>query len=159
MKRAGALIVLLTVNGSCGQRSSGVTLNVIAAERNAVTVGVRNDTAGDVVLLSPIAPSRLVDEGQCRLTLSTKIDHQIRPFAFAPTLVVLARGGEMRFRSILDPLLLSGGCSRWSVSAEYAYLSRDEVEGFRGRTSEDFRQYVLKHQQIATATVTLAVRD
>jgi hypothetical protein len=125
-----------------------VTLHIASVDRDEVTVAVRNGSAVDIVLLSPRAPSRQLDESGCKLKLSSAVDRNIRPFAFTPELVTLRAGQEATFRAALAPVALAESCSTWTVSADYAYLKPDEVDSFRGRTSHEFWEYVIDHQQI-----------
>ncbi|MEO8383369.1 MAG: hypothetical protein ABI779_27180 [Acidobacteriota bacterium] len=129
-----------------------VTLRIAAIERDEVTLTVLNGSTADIVLLSPHAPSRQMDEGGCELRLSSKIDRNIRPFAFTPELVTIAAGKETIFRATLAPVSLVESCATWTVSADYAYLKRDEVESFKKRTSHEFWEYAIDHQRIVNGS-------
>ena len=158
--RIGAFIMILAVlSESCGERPRNIEVKVVAAEREAIVIGVRNHSRNDVVLLSPATPSRQVDEDKCAVYLSTKVDERIRPFAFTPQLITVPGGSETKFRASIHPLSLSKPCSRWHITAEYAYIRPDEVEKFAGRPSEEFRQYVLRNQQIVTTSESVTIAN
>lgn len=157
MRFAAFIVILASLSESCRQRQGRVEVTVISAESQAIVVGVANDSGNDVVLLSPATPSRMVNEDRCAVDLSTKIDERIRPFAFTPQLVTLRDGEKRQFRAALHPLRLSEACAHWRVVAEYAYIRPDEVDRFRGRAAEDFREYVLKNQQIVSTSASVVI--
>jgi hypothetical protein len=158
MKKSLLLMLVMVMSSACG-RSGSASLNVVSAERGAVVVEVRNATSENIVVLSPEAPSRQVDEGQCVLIISTKVTDDVRPYAFTPTLETVEAGSARRFRAVLDPVALSSKCKEWQINAEYTYVLPAAVTTFKGRPFEDFRQYVLQNQKIMSASAKMSVKQ
>lgn len=147
------LCLMLAGFVSCSNEGSAVlTVKVISATKDAITIKVRNNSGDDLVLLSPEAPAREVDKDACHVKLSTKVDDRIRPFAFTPQLVSVRGGSETQLRAVLLPLVIPESCADVLVSVEYAFIRPDEVERFRRKPSEDFRQYVLRNQRLVTTS-------
>jgi hypothetical protein len=133
-----------------------VSLRLTSVAMNEVTVQVRNDLATDIILLSPRAPSRELDRGGCRIRISTKVDKNIRPFAFTPELLTVRSGQKATFRVRLDPVMLAVSCSSWTVIADYAYLRPDDVAPFQGRVSQEFWEHAVAHQQVVSSESTVS---
>jgi len=157
--RSGALFMVLVALAQCKERPGRVAVHVLLAHRTSVLLSVENGTDRDIVMLSPAAPSRQVDEAHCTVKLSSKIDERVQPFAFAPELVTLRRGAKVQFNAPLYPLSLSKACARWTVDAEYAYVTPQDAAGYSENGSEEFRQHVLRVQQVATTTESITVQD
>ena len=155
MRRVPCLVLLLTLLTGCERRS--VAVEPLSIENNVVVLNITNDTSGDVVLLSPESPRRRADEQTCTLALSTVVDNIVRPFSFSPQLAVIRARTSARFAVKLEPVALTAKCRDWRVAATYAYVTPSAVHRFRNRP-EAFRQYVLKNQRVAAATVVLPVR-
>jgi hypothetical protein len=153
------VILLICSTESCGRQPQLPAVRVISADMHTISIEVKNDSGSDLVLLSPETPSQTVDEETCIVTLSTKIDPQIRPFAFRPKLVTIRRGSELRFHVVLYPANLSKTCKRWTILAEYAYLRPEIVVRFGGKQPEDFRQHVLQSQQLMTTTAPMSLEE
>ncbi len=144
---------------ACSLRPQVVSLHVVTAQKDAIVVRVRNDTEHDVVMLSPDSPSRQVDGKRCTVSLSTKVDDRVRPFAFTPRLITIQSGTEIEFRAAIHPYKVSTTCREWIVTAEYAYIRPEDVERFAGKASEDFRGHVLRNQQIVTTTASVRINS
>lgn len=155
MSRSFALVLFLCTVGCRGE--GDVVVSVVSLERDAIDVLVSNNTDEDIVLLSPRAPTRRVDEKQCTVTISSVVEGNTYSFAFTPTLRTVRAGSATRFRANLAPLVLSGDCREWSVAARLAYVNGAEVRRFRGRTSVEFHRYVLTNQRIASVTSKLGM--
>lgn len=162
MKRIGVLWLIMASFVSCSDTGRTLfTVNVMSATKDMVTIEVRNNSDEELVLLSPETPAREVDEAACHVKLSTRIDDRIRPFVFTPQLIAVRGGGEMQFRAVLHPLVIPEPCRDVLVSVEYAFVRPAEVELLRHKTSEDFRQYVLKNQRLVATNrrVTIGAID
>lgn len=158
MNKCLMLMLMMVFGGSC-ETSGSASLDVISAERDAVVVEVHNGTSEEIVLLSPEAPTRQIDEEQCVLIISTRVTDDVRPYAFTPTLERVDVGVTKRFRAVLTPVALSTkSCTAWTISAEYAYVLPEAVTTFKGRPFEDFRQYVLRNQNVIRASAKLPIR-
>jgi hypothetical protein len=151
-------ILVMVISGSC-ETNDPASLTVISAERGAVVVEVHNGTSEEIIVLSPEAPSRQIDEEQCVLLISTRITDDVQPYAFTPTLESVEVGATKRFRAVLEPVALSTtSCTAWTIDAEYAYVLSEALATFKGRPFEDFRQYVLHNQKVVRASAKLSVR-
>jgi hypothetical protein len=134
-----------------------VSVHVVAAHKDAIIIRIRNDTARDVVMLSPESPNRQVDEKRCTVRLSTKVDDRVRPFAFTPHLITVRRGTQLEVRAPLHPYELRTTRQKWLVTVEYAYVRPEDVERFAGKTTEDVREDVLHDQKTITTTVSVEI--
>jgi hypothetical protein len=143
------LLMLASLFAAACAENRALTIGVVAVQQDAVTLNVKNDSGRDLVLLSPAEPAREVDEARCAVRLSTKVDERIEPFAFTPRLITVRARTEMRIRAELRPLTIPASCKTVVVSLEYAFLRADEVD----KRGEDFRRYVLAHQQVVTLTI------
>lgn len=159
MKKRFVLMLVMIISSAC-ERSGLASVSVVSVERGAVVVEVHNTTSENIVVLSPEAPSRQMDEEQCVLIISTKVTDDVRPYAFTPTLETVEAGSARRFRAVLGPVALSAkSCAEWTINAEYAYVRPAAVATFTGRPFEDFRQYVLRNQKVMTASAKMAIRN
>ncbi|HJQ35971.1 MAG TPA: hypothetical protein VKB93_02420 [Thermoanaerobaculia bacterium] len=121
-----------------------------AATRRGAAVDVRitNRSASDIVLISPNIPNRQVDEERCTQLLSTKVQEWIQPYAFTPELVELKAGEAQTFAVEVQKGTLAE-CRDWRVDIEYAYVPSKEARAAQQQGTANFREYVLRHQQIA----------
>ena len=125
---------------------------VVSARPDAVLVEWRNGSE-DIVVLSPGLPNQSRDEERCVVKFFGKIDENILPYAFTPELMAIRAGQHLRFYSaIFPPGLTSSKCPVWTIEAEYAYIDGADVEFFRRRDPEEFRQHVLKVQRVIRTT-------
>src|ERR1700759_3638178 len=143
--RAVGVILLM----SCGNHvGPSVTAEIARRAGGMIDVRVTNRTDVNILLISPTRPDAQVDEAQCRVMLSTKVQEWIRPYAFTPDLVEL-KGGETRTFAVLRQEATIPKCGEWRVDLEYAYLRSNAARAAQQRKGADFRGYVLRHQQIA----------
>lgn len=152
MRAAVAVTVLVLLGAACVERYGSLDLRIRSVQRASIDAEVRNNTAEDLVFLNPEAPTRQVDDSECVLILSTKVLDDVRPYAFTPRLERVDARSSRRFTAILEPISLSPSCSQWSVKLEYAYVLPKDVEDYKGRPFEDFRQHVLRTQRVVSAS-------
>jgi hypothetical protein len=153
MKPVIVMLLAILLASACQQRGS-IVLRIVSIERRAIVLDIVNKTNDEIVVLSPEAPTRQVDDGRCALIISTKVVDGVRPYAFTPMLETVRAQSVRRFRAVLDPISLAdSSCAGWSVDAEYAYVLRSDVAMFKGRAFEEFRLHVLKNQKLLTASV------
>lgn len=142
----------------CADRTPTVATIVMSAQRDSIVVEISNRTNGEIVLLSPGAPVRQLDEQTCAVRLSTVVDNLLRPFAFTPDLVTVRANESRRVRVPLAPLAVPIKCLNLKVTITYAYVSPAGIARFQDKTSEEFRQYVLRNQRITSTEAIVAVR-
>lgn len=145
-----SVVILLFLSAACREEPREVVMRIVSLEREAILMSVTNNTAHDVVLLSPEAPTRQVDGPKCAITVSTVADRQTYAFAFTPTLHRVRARSATRFRATLKPLTVSRQCQEWNIEARLAYLTDEEVQRFRTKSSAEFHGYVLAQQHVVT---------
>jgi hypothetical protein len=159
MKKSFMLMLVMMISSAC-ERDGSASVNVLSVERGAVVVEVHNTNSKNIVVLSPEAPSRQMDEERCVLIISTTVTDDVRPYAFTPTLETVEARSARRFRAVLAPVALpEKSCTEWTINVEYAYVWPAAVATFKGRPFEDFRQYVLRNQKVITASAKMAIRN
>jgi hypothetical protein len=142
-------MVTAVVVMTCTRSSEGVVrAEVTRRSADAIEVRVANNSPMNILLMSPASPNREADEKQCMLRLSTKIQEWIRPYAFTPDLIEVKAGSTYTVSVGRIPPT-PATCTDWRVDLEYSYVEAKAALDARRIHSDDFRQYVLKHQQVA----------
>ena len=150
----GSIGVIHTIGaGICQERFDSrptvEILSVVGAKDLEVVVRVTNLSPVAISLISPDAPSVVVQQGECSFLLSTDVAKRLKPFDFAPEFVGVDATASRSFTiRIAAKRLLRKGCQDWKVDVEMTYLIDADAKQLRELPRKKWLQFVTTRQQV-----------